>query len=198
MAGIMKDPRLLVATVVAGSLASFAAGAAEAEQGGGLPQLDAAMFAPQLIWLAISFLLLYLFMSKLVLPRIGEVLDERTLRIEGNLERAVQLKAEADQVRAAYEKALAGARAESQEVLRQTADKLAAEATERNNALGARLNDQVKSAEARILEAKTAAIADIRGAAVDTAQAAATRLLGEPADGRAVESAVTAVLGERR
>lgn len=191
----MKDPRIVAAASVAGWLAPLAAHGAE---GSGLPQLDAAMFAPQLIWLAISFTLLYLLMSKLVLPRIGEVLDERTLRIEANLERAAKLKVEADEVRTAYEKSLAGARTEAQEVLRQTSDRLAAEASERHAALAARLGDQVKSAEARILDAKTRAIADIRGAAVDTAQAAASRLMGEPADARTVESAVEAVLGERR
>jgi F-type H+-transporting ATPase subunit b len=170
-------------------------GAARAE---GLPQLDASTYAPQLIWLAISFALLYVLMSRLVLPKISQVLDERTLRIDTDLEKAGKLKAEADEVKATYEKAVATSRANAQDVLRQAADRLAADAAERHAALAARLGSEVKAAEARILDAKNKAIADIRGAAVETAQAATQKLIGEVPDAQSANAAVDAVLGARR
>ena len=158
----MKNKRI-TGLVLAGQ--ALLPGVARAE---GLPQLDASMYAPQLVWLAISFALLYVLMSRLVLPRISQVLDERTLRIDTDLEKAGKLKAQADEVKETYEKAVATARANAQDVLRQTADRLAAEAAERHAALAARLGADVKAAESRILDAKNKAIADIRGAAVET------------------------------
>jgi len=53
-----------------------------------MPQLDPTTFVPQLFWLAITFVLLYLAMWKLVIPKIGEILQDRQIRIDNDLERA--------------------------------------------------------------------------------------------------------------
>ncbi len=164
----------------------------------GLPQLDAATYGPQLIWLAISFALLYWLMVRLILPRVSQVLDERQQRIESNLERAEKLKTEADEAKASYEKTLSSARAEAQEVLHKTSERLAAEAAERHAALASRLGNDVRAAEARIDDAKTRALAGIQDVAVETALAATRRLIGEAPDNQSVTAAVQAVLGERR
>ena len=163
----------------------------------GLPQLDPSTFAPQVIWLAISFVLLYLIVSRVALPRISQVMDEREKRIEDALAKAKALKMEADQVAAAYDKALADARVEAQELLRQTGERLAREAASRHGELGARVADEIKAGEARINTARDAAIANIRGLAMDVAQAAVARLSGEATDARQVAPAVDSALEER-
>lgn len=184
-----------VGLIAVAAVAPLVAGPAH---GAGLPQLDVSTYGPQVIWLGISFVLLYLLLSKMVLPRVGRVLEERQQRIEANLERAAQLKAEADAAKAAYEKGLADARAQAQDVLHQTAERLAADAAARHAALAGRLAEDVKSAETRIEEAKRQAIAGIRDAAVDTAVAASRKLVGDAADAKMVGEAVDSVLGERR
>ncbi len=79
-----------------------------------MPQFDPTTFAPQLVWLGITFLALYLLMSKLIIPRVSGILAQREDRIDGNLQRAEALKEEAAQVLAAYQKAIADARAQAQ------------------------------------------------------------------------------------
>ena len=76
-----------------------------------MPQLDVTSFAPQLIWLALSFGLLYFFMARLVLPRVGGVIAARQARIAGDLDEAERLKQEAQAAEAAHEAALREARA---------------------------------------------------------------------------------------
>src|SRR5713226_4107678 len=84
------------------------------EHGRGFPPFDAHSFASQLIWLALTFIALYLLMSRVALPRIGSILEERRRHIEADLAEAQRLKGDSDAAIAAYEKALADARGRAQ------------------------------------------------------------------------------------
>ena len=162
-----------------------------------MPQLDPATFAPQLVWLAITFVVLYLLMAYVALPRVAKVVDERHARIRNDLGEAQRLRTEAEAVRAHYERSLAEARAEAQATLRQITDKVNAEAAERQREAGARLAAETSAAEARIAAARDAALANVRSIAVAVAGAAAAKLTGARPDEAGVGAAVDAVLKER-
>src|SRR5258708_12924664 len=78
-----------------------------------MPQLDIATYLPQLFWLAVTFIALYLVMAWVGLPRVGGVLLQRHSRIEGDLEKAAQMRAEAEPGIAPPARALAAARPEA-------------------------------------------------------------------------------------
>src|SRR3954466_11887746 len=99
-----------------------------------MPQLDAHTFPTQLFWLVVSFLVLYWLMAKIALPRVEKIIEERRRRLDEDLEKAAQMKSEAEAVIAAYEKALAEARQQAQATVKQTTDRIAAEAAERQRA----------------------------------------------------------------
>jgi F-type H+-transporting ATPase subunit b len=127
---------------------------AHAEEQRGMPQLNLHDFAPQLVWLAITFIALYVLMAWVGLPRIGAAIDARRNRIDGDLARATQVKIEAEEVLAAYQKGLAEARAEAQATLKATHDRFATEAAERQREVNERLAQQIAAAEGRISEMK--------------------------------------------
>ena len=162
-----------------------------------MPQFDPSTFASQVFWLAIFFATLYFLMAKLALPKIGAVLDERQRKIDDNLDKAAQLKAEAEAAVAAYEKALAESRAHAAAVVKEMTERLAKQAEERTQELAARVADQIQAGEQRIAAAKAAAMAGLREVALDVAGAVVHRLAGGPADGGAVEAAVAAALKEQ-
>jgi F-type H+-transporting ATPase subunit b len=162
-----------------------------------MPQFDPAVFAPQLVWLTITFLTLYLLMSKLILPRLTGILAQREDRIDGNLQRAEALKEEAAQVLAAYQKAIADARAQAQGALAKAAADIAAETAHREAGFARKMADQTAAAEASIRAAKAKALADVRGIASEVAAMMATKLTGSAADPNAVVHAVDGVMKER-
>jgi F-type H+-transporting ATPase subunit b len=162
-----------------------------------MPQLDVSTFPTQLFWLLISFVLLYLLMARLGLPRVGRILTQRRGRIDGDLEKAGQMKAEAEAVIAAYERALAEARAQAQQTLKETTERLNAQSAERQRQVAEKLAGETAAAERRIEAAKTAALADLRNVAVDVARAAAAKLSGAEIDAGGATAAVDAVLQER-
>src|SRR3546814_10856843 len=83
---------------------------------GGLPQLDADTYPTQIFWLVVTFVILYLIMSKVALPRIAEVLEERQERVADDIETAERLRSEAAVVQSEYETAMAEARGKAQEI----------------------------------------------------------------------------------
>lgn len=159
-----------------------------------MPQLNVPDFAPQLVWLAISFILLYVLMAWLGLPRIGKAIEARRNRIDGDLARAAQVKAEAEAMLAAYQKGLAEARAAAQATLKATHDRFAAEAAERQRALGEQLAQQIAAAEARIAATKNEALAEVRGIAVDVGRAIVEKLTGATPDDARMAAAIDRTL----
>ena len=143
-----------------------------------MPQLHFADFPPQLVWLAISFVVLYLLMARVALPRISEVLETRAERIRDDLDKAAALKSEAEAAMASYEKLRAEARAQALAMMRETSARLAEAAAARQAELAGALNAKTKEAEASIAKAKREATVSLKSVAAETARAAASRLVG--------------------
>lgn len=132
-----------------------------------MPQLDPAVFLPQIFWLVILFGLIYLFIAHSATPKITRVLERRQDRIVSDLEKAERLQGEAEEVRVVHEKAMEEARARAIElvVAKKTALKLDMEG-EYSDLTGKLVADAAR-AEQKIIAAKDKALDDIRAVSVD-------------------------------
>ena len=161
-----------------------------------MPQLEFGDFAPQLIWLTITFVSLYLLMARIALPRIGAVIEERRDRIADDLDQAEQLKQKTEEAIATYEQALAESRGKAHEIAQQTREKLAQELEGERAKLDQQMVKQVQAAEARITKAKEAALSQVNEVASATAENIVTSLIGSKLTKRDISSAVTKALAE--
>ncbi len=143
------------------------------------PPFDTSTFGPQLFWLAISFGLLYVLASKLALPRVGEILEIRRDRIEGDLAEAERLRQKTDKAISNYESELAEARAKSQAIAEETRTNLKAQLDEKRLEVEADLSKTMASAEARIQKTKTDALSNVDEIATETAIALVGKLTGK-------------------
>jgi F-type H+-transporting ATPase subunit b len=157
-----------------------------------MPQLNFHDWAPQLVWLAISFVTLYLIMARLALPRIATVLEERRDRIATDLDQAEQLKKETEEAIAAYEQALAEARGRAHAIAQETRDKLSAEVDAERGEVEAKLAETTTEAEARIQASKDAALAHVDEVAAETADAIVKQLVG----GKVTKAELKSALGK--
>jgi F-type H+-transporting ATPase subunit b len=162
-----------------------------------MPQLDPTYFAPQLFWLAVCFIVLLLLMWRLALPKVGAVVVMREERVQGNLKKAEQLKADAESTLADYNKGLAEARAGAQAEHARAADAIVAETAKREQTFGQRLSEQTSAAERRISVAKTAALASVRSISGELARSMAHKLVGAEIGTDAAAGAVDAAMKER-
>ena len=143
-----------------------------------MPQFDPTWFPSQIFWLAIIFVAFYFVLSKLVLPQLGAAIEGREKQIEGDLARAGSLKGESDAMIATYEKALAESRAKAQAVRAETEAKLAKDAATKSAELNAALGDKIKAAEAKIADARRAALSNVEALAAEIAVEAARKIGG--------------------
>ena len=163
----------------------------EAPEGhGAFPPFQAQHFPSQLVWLTLTFVLLYVLMSKVALPRIAEILADRNKRISDHLAEAQRLKDQSDAANAAYEKALADARNRAQAIAAATRQKQAAEADEAQKRLEAQLQERLAAAERSITATRTSAMGNVRTIAADTAGAIVQRLIGTSPSEQDVAAAV--------
>ena len=165
--------------------------AAEGKAGSHFPPFDATTFAPQLVWLAITFGVLYLIMSRMALPRVASVLAERRERIQRDLAEAERLKAETDAALASYEKSLADARGKAQGMAREMRDRTAADMDRERRRVDEANAAKLAETEARISDTKSRALANVDQLAAETATAIVERLIGQQVSAEDVRQAVS-------
>lgn len=187
-------------TVLAAEVTGIASDVAEAldeHKSGGLPQLNQPDFAPQLFWLAVTFVLLYWIMSKIALPRIGEVIEERRDRIQRDLAAAERLKGETEKALGAYEKALSDARQSASSIARQTRDQLNAEVDKDRKKVEDDLAKKLADAETAIGATKAKALSSVKDIAGETVAAIVHALTSAGASKDEIDRALKAVGAEK-
>jgi F-type H+-transporting ATPase subunit b len=161
-----------------------------------MPQLNPLDWAPQLIWLVITFGVLYLLMKWVALPKIGSVIEMRQSRIAGDLEAADKLRRETQEAIAAYEQALAEAKARAHGIAQEARNRLKDEVAAERTALERDLSAKSAEAEAQIHQAKVSALKEVNAVASDTATEIVRRLIGIAPTKPEVSAAVAAARKE--
>ncbi|WAJ30270.1 F0F1 ATP synthase subunit B [Antarcticirhabdus aurantiaca] len=160
---------------------------------GPFPPMNPEFFASQILWLAITFGIFYLVLKRVILPRIGGIIENRRDRIALDLEAAERMKTDADEAQAAYSQELAEARARSQKIAGDARDSARADAEAERARIEGDLDARLETAQARIGEIKTRTLADVGQIAEDVTQAVLSQVAGIQANQDEVSRAVQAV-----
>jgi F-type H+-transporting ATPase subunit b len=156
------------------------------------PPFESEHFPSQLVWLAISFVLLYVLMSRIALPRIGGIMAARSKVISDDLAAAEQLKERSNAAQAGNDKALADARGRAQGIAAATREQQARQTEELHKRLEAQLNERLAAADQSIAKSRSAAMSNVKSIAAETASAIVERLIGQ----RPRDEDIAAALGD--
>lgn len=158
------------------------------------PPFDSTTFASQLLWLAVAFVLLYWLMARVAIPRIAAILAERRGRIAGDIEAAERSKAESEAAIAAYEKALAEARANGFAIAESARNESKAALGAERKQIEAGLAGKLAEAESRIAAIKSKALSEVGQIAGEAAEAIVRTLANADVARKDIEAAVAEAL----
>jgi F-type H+-transporting ATPase subunit b len=157
------------------------------------PPFDPANFTPLLVWLTLSFGLLYLLMSKIAVPRVENILHTRAHNITKNISEANALREKAEEAAAAHEKTIADAKAKAVALAQETHVRLNAKTETKRLALEAELNAKLAASEEQVQAMKAKAMGNVEAIASETAAAIVQHITGKPADQKAIAQAIATI-----
>jgi F-type H+-transporting ATPase subunit b len=135
------------------------------------PPFDSTTFASQLLWLAITFAVLYWLMAKVAIPRIAGILAARQGRVAGDIGAAEQAKANSEAARLGYEKALADARANGFAIAEAARNEAKSATDAERKGIEAGLAAKLAEAETRISGIKSQALSEVGAIAGEATEA---------------------------
>ncbi|MGE0739920.1 MAG: F0F1 ATP synthase subunit B' [Hyphomonadaceae bacterium] len=141
------------------------------------PPFDISLFSSQLIWFAITFAVLYVIVSRFIIPSVSTVLEQRAGTLKSDLDTAASKSAEAEAARAAMEKAVAKARADARAMVEAARADMTAKLTAEQEAAETRLTARIEAAEAKVDAARKTALAQVPALADGLARDIAAKLL---------------------
>lgn len=163
---------------------------AASEHAVGMPQLDFSTFPNQIFWLVVTLVVIYFVMSRVALPRIATVLAERNGAIQGDLDKAEQMKAQAVEAEAAYNKALTDARAQAQIIVAEARADIQKDLDAAMVKADAEIAAKTAESEVAIKAIRDSAVVAIEEVANDTAAEIVNAVMPAAADAKAVKAAV--------
>jgi F-type H+-transporting ATPase subunit b len=161
-----------------------------------MPQLSqlSEVYLSQLLWLAVALGFIFFVIARGMVPKIQATVDAREQRIAGDLERAQQARAAADQTEAEWRGRMDAARAEAARIAQEAKQAGAADMEKKVKAAADRINKKVESAETRIRDAVDSARSEIAAVSAEAARAMVARLTGIDLDSGEAAAAVKAEL----
>ena len=163
------------------------------EHKGGLPQLNPDDFAPQLVWLALTFGALYWIMSRVALPRIADVIETRRGQIADDIDAARDFRQKSEIAEAAYKSDLADAKARAHTIAQETKDQLNAKTDRKRAEVDGSINAKLVESEKRIRTAKKAALKEVNVIATSTTGEIVSHLIGDKVSDKDLAKAIKAV-----
>ena len=163
---------------------------AQSGESGGMPQLNPEFWVSQIFWLVLTFGLLYIILSKIILPKISNNLESRKSQILENIETAEKQREESEKKVKEFEKIILDSKIEAKNYFNEARQKILDDITIKKNSLDKDIDDEISATEQEIKNLKTASSEKIKNIAIETSSELIKQLIGEEANNSSISAIV--------
>ena len=149
-----------------------------AAESGGMPQLNPEFWISQIFWLTLTFGILYIVLSKLILPKISNNLESRKSKILENIEAAEKQREDSEIKLKEYEKIISKSKLEAKNIFNQTRDKALKDINAKREILDKQIDDEICKTEEEIQALRKSAPDKINKIAIETSSELIQKLIG--------------------
>ena len=162
----------------------------ESAESGGMPQLNPEFWFSQIFWLIITFGIMFVLLSKFVLPKISENLESRKAEILENIEAAEKQREESDKKLKEYEKLILESKIEAKNYLNKAREKILKDVDKKRENLEKEINNEISNVEKEILDLKNKSPEKIRKIAIETSSDLIKQLIGVDVNSSSISAIV--------
>ena len=166
------------------SLEAFAA------ESGGMPQLNPEFWISQIFWLTLTFGILYIVLSKLILPKISDNLESRKSQILENIEAAEKQRQNSEEKLKEYEEIVSKSKMEAKNIFNQAREKALKNINAKKDVLDKQIDDEISKAEQEIKSLRDGAPDKINKIAIDTSSELIQKLIGAEVNNSSISAIV--------
>ena len=163
---------------------------AESSESGGMPQLDPEFWFSQIFWLIITFGILFIILSKLILPKISENLEIRKSQISENIEAAEKEREESENKIKEYEKIILDSKNEAKNYFSKARRQILKDIDKKRETLKNEINEEIKKAEEEITDLKNKSPDKINKIVVETSSDLVKQLIGVEVNNSSISAIV--------
>ena len=163
---------------------------AQSGESGGMPQLNPEFWVSQIFWLVLTFGLLYIILSKLILPKISNNLESRKSQILENIETAEKQREESEKKLKEFEKIILESKLEAKNYFNEARQKILEDISIKKNSLDKDIDGEITAAEQEIKKLKTDSSEKIKNIAIETSSELIKQLIGEEANNSSISAIV--------
>ena len=161
-----------------------------AAESGGMPQLNPEFWVSQIFWLTLTFGILYVVLSKLILPKISSNLELRKSQIQENIEAADKQREESEKKLKEFEEIILKNKLAAKNIFKLTQEKALKDINSKREILEKQIDDEIKKAEQEINELKKTAPEKINRIAIETSSEILKNLIGAEVNSSSISAIV--------
>ena len=161
-----------------------------AAESGGMPQLNPEFWVSQIFWLTLTFGILYVVLSKLILPKISNNLESRKSQILENIEAAEKQRKDSEAKLEEYEEIVSKSKLEAKNIFSQSREKVLKDISTKREVLDKQIDEEISKAEQEINTLRESAPDKINMIAIETSSELIQKLIGAEVNNSSISAIV--------